>query len=143
MRIFLHELKEKTSLDFTYDYQEAIQSIVDMISIEPAKIHIDIKDHDNGYVLKMTLNVDMKLACSKTMKPVDYHMEVKEDVILGDGDEADFSLTDPIELSDIIFGYIISEKPYTIYHPDAKEILFEKEKSPHPAFADLDKLLKK
>ncbi len=143
MRIFLHDLKEKTSLDFTYDYQEAIQSIVDMISIEPAKIHIDIKDHDNGYVLKMTLNVDMKLACSKTMKPVDYHMEVKEDVILGDGDEADFSLTDPIELSDIIFGYIISEKPYTIYHPDAKEILFEKEKSPHPAFADLDKLLKK
>src|SRR5690554_4574164 len=101
MRIFLHDLKEKTSLDFTYDYQEAIQSIVDMISIEPAKIHIDIKDHDNGYVLKMTLNVDMKLACSKTMKPVDYHMEVKEDVILDDGDEADFSLTDPIELSDI------------------------------------------
>ena len=143
MRIFLHDLKEKTSLDFTYDYQEAIQSIVDMISIEPAKIHIDIKDHDNGYVLKMTLNVDMKLACSKTMKPVDYHMEIKEDVILGDGDEADFSLTDPIELSDIVFGYIISEKPYTIYHPDAKEILFEKEKSPHPAFADLDKLLKK
>jgi uncharacterized protein len=37
----------------------------------------------------------------------------------------------------------LSEKPYTIYHPDADKTLFEKEKSPHPAFADLDKIVKK
>jgi|SRR5690554_181036 len=143
MSIFLHELKEKTSLDLTYDYQKEIKDISDILSIKPATIHIDISHHDKTMILDMTLHVDMELACSKTMKPVPYHMDIKEEIVLGDDEDADFVLSDDFELSDIIFGYIISEKPYTIYHPDAKEILFEKEKSPHPAFADLDKLLKK
>lgn len=143
MKIFLHELKEKTSLDLTYDYQKEIEDIPDILSIKPATIHIDITHHDQTIFLDMSLNVDMELACSKTMEPVSYHMDIREEIVLGDDEDADFILSDEFELSDIIFGYIISEKPYTIYHPDAKEILFEKEKSPHPAFADLDKLLKK
>ncbi len=143
MRIFLHELKEKTSLDLTYDYQKEIEDIEDILSIKPAQIHIDIKHQEDIIILDMKLSVDMELACSKTLKPVPYHMDITEEIVLGDDEDADFILSDDFVLSDIIFGYIISEKPYTIYHPDAKEILFEKEKSPHPAFADLDKLLKK
>jgi len=143
MKIILHEIKEKASLDFTYDYQKEIDSIEDILSIKPAIIHVDVNFQDDTLILNIDVSVDMELACSKTLKPVQYHMDIKEEVIFGDHEEADFILTNEIELSDIIFGYIISEKPYTIYHPDAKELLFEKEKSPHPAFADLDKLLKK
>lgn len=143
MKILLHEIKEKASLDFTYDYQKEIEAIDDILSIKPAKIHMDIDDQEDTLILNIDVNVDMELACSKTLKPVEYHMDIKEEVIFGDQEDADFILTNEIDLSDIIFGYIISEKPYTIYHPDAKELLFEEEKSPHPAFADLDKLLKK
>lgn len=143
MKILLHEIKEKASLDFTYDYHKEIEHIEDILKIEPAIIHVDIFFDNESLVLNFNVKVDMELACSKTLKPVPYHMNISEKVIFGEHDEADFILTNEIELSDIIFGYIISEKPYTIYHPDAKELLFEKEKSPHPAFADLDKLLKK
>jgi len=107
------------------------------------RIDILISYLEEEIIFDLTVNVDLELACSKTLKPVPYHMEITEKVVFGESEDADFIITNPIELSDIIFGYIISEKPFTIYHPDAKEILFEKEKSPHPAFADLDKLLKK
>jgi uncharacterized protein len=143
MKIILHEIKEKASLDFTYDYHKEIEHIEDILSIKPANIHVDINFDDDSLILDFNVKVDMELACSKTLKPIPYHMDISENVIFGNQEDADFILTNEIELSDIIFGYIISEKPYTIYHPDAKELLFEEEKSPHPAFADLDKLLKK
>jgi DUF177 domain-containing protein len=143
MKILLKELKEKTSLDFTYDFQNEIKEINDILSIKPASIEIDVNIIEEEVVLDVNIEVDMVLACAKTLKPVDYHMDIKEEVIFGKDEDADFMLTEYIELSDIIFGYIISEKPYTIYHPDAKKISFEAEKSPHPAFAELDTLLKK
>jgi hypothetical protein len=89
-------------------------------------------------LITIKVDVQMELACSKTMKPVPYHMQFDADIVFGSSEDAEYPLTDPLELSDIIFGYIISEKPYTIYHPDAEKTSFDPEKSPHPAFADLD-----
>lgn len=139
MKMSLHELKEKTTLDFEFDFTSSLTSVPDMLSIQPAKIHLDwswVQDH-----LMMTLNLtcQMELACAKTLKPVPYAMDLNTEIIFGDIDDADYPLEDPIYISDIIFGYIVTEKPYTIYHPDAEKTTFEKEKSPHPAFADLDK----
>ena len=143
MKILLKELREKTSLDFVYDFQSEIIDINDILSIKPATIHIDVSVIEEEVILDLSVKVDMELACAKTLKPVFYSMDIKEEAILGKDQDADFLLTPKIDISDIVFGYILSEKPYTIYHPDAKELLFEDEKSPHPAFADLDMLLKK
>ncbi|MCD4826297.1 MAG: hypothetical protein K8Q99_00790 [Acholeplasmataceae bacterium] len=143
MKILLKELKEKTSLDFVYDFEHEIKEIDDILSIKPASIQIDVRHIEEEVILDFSVEVDMELACAKTLKPVSYHMDIHEEVIFGKDDDADFMLSEYIELTDIIFGYIISEKPYTIYHPDAKKISFEKEKTSHPAFAELDTLLKK
>ena len=143
MKILLKELKEKTSLEFVYDFKNEIKEIDDILSIKPASIKIDVTIIEKEVVLDFKLVVDMELACAKTLKPVAYHMDIEEEIIFGNDEDADFMLSEYIELSDILFGYIISEKPYTIYHPDAQETFFEKEKSPHPAFAELDKLFKK
>ena len=143
MKFPLHELKEKTSLDLTYDFSKEIEDVVDMLSIEPAHILCDLKFVSGELLMHITVEVNMELACSKTLKPVNYHMSFSDEIIFGNTKDADYPLSDPLELTDIIFGYIVSEKPYTIYHPDAKDVLFEKEKSPHPAFADLDKIVKK
>ena len=142
MNIFLHELKEKTSIEYTFDYQQKIGSVVDILSIEPAKVKGDVIFNQGELNLDLTVDVNMELACSKTLKPVFYHLTFDAYIVFGDGEDADFPLSDPIEISDIIFGYIVSEKPYTIYHPDADQTTFEKERSPHPAFADLDKTFK-
>ncbi|MBU1094477.1 MAG: hypothetical protein KKH01_08450 [Firmicutes bacterium] len=143
MKIALHELKEKTSIELTYDYSKEIENTLDILTIEPAKINCEFEFISGELFMKISVHVDMEMACSKTLKAVPYSMDFEDDILFGSSLESDYPLTDPLELTDIVFGYIISEKPYTIYHPDANEILFEKEKSPHPAFADLDKIVKK
>ena len=143
MKIALHELKEKTSIELNYDYSDEIKRTVDILSIQPAEISCEFNFESDELYMNISVSVDMELACSKTLKPVPYLLEFDADIIFGSSLAADYPLTDPLELTDIIFGYIVSEKPYTIYHPDAENILFEKEKSPHPAFADLDKNVKK
>ena len=143
MKFLLSDLKEKPSIEFTYDYNKDIQSIVDMLSIDPAKIEAKISYKSGVLILSITVDVNMELACSLTLKPVPYQMHLEDTIVFGDSDDSDYPLTETLELAEIIFGYIVSEKPYTIYHPDADQTLFEKEKSPHPAFADLDKIVKK
>ncbi|MDO9628514.1 MAG: hypothetical protein Q7I99_01325 [Acholeplasmataceae bacterium] len=143
MKYLIHDLKEKTSIDLVIDYSKMIIDNLEVISIEPAKIHAEIFFKYDELTLNLHVDVNMELACSKTLKPVPYEMSFDEVIIFGNTMDADFPLEDPLELEDIIFGYILSEKPYTIYHPDAINASFEKEKSPHPAFADLDKIVKK
>ncbi len=143
MKISIHELKDVTSIEFKADYSKQIESIVDFISIQPALIKGTLRMIDQELVCDVHVDVETVLACSKTLKPVNYSMNFDAEIIFGDSEDADYPLSETIDLFEIIFGYIISEKPYTIYHPDAIDTSFEKEKSPHPAFADLDKLLKK
>lgn len=139
MKMSLHELKEKISLDFEFDFTPYLTSVPDMLSIQPATIHLDWSWFDQHLIMNLKLSCDMELACSKTLLPVPYAMNLDTEIIFGDIDDADYPLEDPLMISDIIFGYMVTEKPYTIYHPDAEKTTFEKEKSPHPAFADLDK----
>lgn len=143
MKISLHELKEKTSMSFDVDYSQKIIGNPDILKIEPAKVSIDIRHIEQSLELDIHVDVDMDLACAKTLKPVPYHLSFDAEMLLGNDEDADFPLTDPIEISDLVYGYILSEKPYVIYHPDATHVSFEETKSPHPAFADLDKIVKK
>lgn len=143
MKISIHDIKDTTSIEFVYDYSKHIESIADFLSIKPAHIKGTIKKIEEELICDFRVDVDTVLACSKTLKPVQYTMGFDAEIIFGNSEDADYPMTETIDFAEIIFGYIMSEKPYTIYHPDASETSFEKEKSPHPAFADLDKLLKK
>ncbi len=143
MKLSLKELHDKPSISCIYDYHDAIENVEDMISIKPAHIDAEVSFHDNLLTMEVVIDVDMVLACAKTLKPVDYHLKAKETIIFGDDENADFVLEDPIPFSDIIFGYILSERPLIVYHPDAQKVTFKKKKSPHPAFADLEQFLKK
>lgn len=143
MTFSIHELKEAKKLEFTYDFSNHLINVPDMLSIEPANITSNNTWIDGDLIMDIHIDVKMTLACALTMKPVPYTMHMDAEIIFGESDNCDYKLTEPIELIDILFGYIVSEKPYTIYHPDADQTSFDKEKSPHPAFADLDKTYKK
>jgi len=116
MKKLFDEFRDEPSKDFVIDYNNEIKNIDDILKI---------------------------LACAKTLKPVEQSIHIKTSIVIADHEEADFMLDEDIELHDILFGTIIAEKPYVVYHPDAKELSFEEKKSPHPAFADLDKLFEK
>ncbi len=143
MKFTIHELKEKALLEFTHDYTNHLKNTVDILKIEPANIKCTNQWIENELYMKVQLDVNMDLACAITLKPVPYEMHLECEIVFGDSEDADFLLTDPLELTDILFGYIVSEKPYTIYHPDADKTSFDEKRSPHPAFADLDKTFKK
>lgn len=143
MKIALKDLRDKPSISIIHDYHDDIESIPDLIDIKPAHIKAESSFLDDMLTMSVEIEVDLVLACAKTLKPVDYHLKVNETIVFGEDENADFRLEDPMPFSDIIFGYILSEKPLVVYHPDAQNLAFNKTKSPHPAFADLDKFLKK
>jgi uncharacterized metal-binding protein YceD (DUF177 family) len=143
MKLSLNDLKEQTSINLTVDYSNYIKDFNDIKSIDLTLI-VGQSSYQLGE-LKLNLNIRTKLEllCSKTLKPVSYDMNFDTEIIFGESEESDYYLEEANNLTDIIFGYIISEKPYTIYHPDAKETSFDQERSAHPAFAELDKIYKK
>lgn len=143
MKLLLKELHDKPSITRTYDYHDAIENVPDLIDIKPAQVKADIFFHDDTLTMDVVIDVDLVLACAKTLKPVDYHLHANESIVFGNVEDADFILEDEIPFSDIIFGYILSEKPLVVYHPDAHNMAFKEKKSPHPAFAELDQFLKK
>jgi len=143
MKKLFDEFRDEPSKDFVIDYNNEIKNIDDILKIQPAHFHIDAFFENEDLILSVIGNVDLTLACAKTLKPVEQSIHIKTSIVIADHEEADFMLDEDIELHDILFGTIIAEKPYVVYHPDAKELSFEEKKSPHPAFADLDKLFEK
>eukprot|EP01156_Anaeramoeba_ignava_P021859 Anaeramoba_ignava/c19853_g1_i1.p3 GENE.c19853_g1_i1~~c19853_g1_i1.p3 ORF type:complete len:144 (+),score=17.91 c19853_g1_i1:2853-3284(+) len=143
MKLALKELHDKPSITRTYDYHDAIENVSDIIDIKPAHVNADIAFLNDQLTMDVKLDVELTLACAKTLKPVVYHMKANEKIVFGNDEDADFILEDPLPFQDIIFGYILSEKPLVVYHPDAQKLEFKRKKSPHPAFADLEQFLKK
>ncbi len=142
MKYLLHDLKETTSIDVTCDYRQYIGHVDDMLDIEPARIQGDLVPSDGRITAHLTVDVRLVLACAKTLKPVPHDLHFTAEIVFGDDLDVDYRLEDPLDLTDVIFGYIVSEKPYNVYHPDAKDVSFDQEKKPHPAFADLEKFIK-
>ena len=93
--------------------------VVDILDIKPFEVTYEIIQKHDQTILQVEGDVDLILACSKTLKPVDYDLSFKAEVTFGNLDECDFIYTNTINLNDILLGIIVSEKPYVIYHQDA------------------------
>lgn len=143
MKYLLHDLKETTSIDVTCDYRRHIKQVDDILDIEPARVQGDLVPSDRRITAHLTVDVRLVLACAKTLKPVPHDLHFVAEIVFGDDLDADYRLENLLDLTDVIFGYIVSEKPYNVYHQDARDAIFDQEKKPHPAFADLEKLMKK
>lgn len=92
--------------------------VIDILDIKPFELTYEIIQKHDYTVLQVEADVLLELACSKTLKPVDYAMTIQTDVTFGDGDDCDFVFSKNVDLNDIVLGIIVSEKPYVIYHKD-------------------------
>ena len=95
--------------------------VIDILNIPTFKLNYDIIEKSNYIQLSVQANIQLDLACSKTLKPVPYEMDIDTDITFGDLDECDFIFSKTINMNDIVLGIIVSEKPYIIYHKDALE----------------------
>jgi uncharacterized metal-binding protein YceD (DUF177 family) len=143
MKFFLSDLKEKTSIDLTYDYTAQIEKVDDIIRIKPAFIKGDLVYEDDRVLAHINVDVMLELACAITLKPVSHHLVFDADIIFGLDTNSDFLLENPLDLKDVIFGYIVSEKPYKVVHEEADPKAYEEERTINQAFAELADLIKK
>lgn len=90
---------------------------------------------DNLFI-DLNIKADLTLASTRTLEPVEYLLKFPLNLIMGEHKEADFVLENKIDLSEIIFGHIILEKPQSIYN-DEEEVYVDKSKKVNPFFEDL------
>jgi uncharacterized protein len=143
MKYNINNLKDTKMIDETIDFKNYIQQQEDLLDIEPTHITGTLNTKGAYIVASINIKTVLVMACAKTLKPVNVPLDFDAELIFGSGDDAEYPITHPLELTDIIFGQILSEKPYTVYHLDAQNISFEEKKGPHPAFEGLDKSNKK
>ncbi|MGA0351782.1 MAG: hypothetical protein ACO3MF_03440 [Acholeplasmataceae bacterium] len=134
MKIFLQATQEPKTSTLTID----VSHIEDMIHIKPFELTYEIIARSSYYDLIFDADIDLTLACAKTLKPVPYQMHLHATISFGNLDEADFEITKEIELDQLVLGEIMAEKPVLVYHHDANNIKFEKEKNPSPFEALLE-----
>ena len=128
MKIMMQTTKEPISVDLKIN----VEHIEDVIDIAAFKLTYDIRQRDAYLDLKLSAHINLTLACAKTLKPVQYPMELETTIVFGHIDEADFEMTKDVELDQLVLGEIMAEKPVVVYHEDAEKIRFEKEKNPSP-----------
>lgn len=131
-------IKDKLNIDIRYDFNKYIKDKSDIIKFNDCHI-IGILEYETNEVLVASLKVDcdMILASSRSLEPVNYKLEFNLELIFGNVEEADFVLSDTINLTEIIYGHILSEKPPTIYLEDEVEATIEEKKKINPAFSEL------
>lgn len=128
MKIFLQPTTEPLKVTLTLD----VRHIEDVIDIKPFELTYEIKNRDTYIDFIFEAQVHLTLACAKTLKPVSYDMSLQSTIVFGHIDEADFEWTREIDINLFVLGEIMSLKPVAVYHQDAKEMTFEKEKNPSP-----------
>jgi uncharacterized metal-binding protein YceD (DUF177 family) len=137
MNIRLEQMDQPKQVTLTYDVS-TIQAI-DVIDIQPVNVTYEVLDQQTITTLRLHIQAPLVLACAKTLKPVHYFIETDEDVTFGDIDDADFIYEPHVDLSAIVLGIIMSEKPFAVYHDDADQVEFIEEKGPSPFEALLKK----
>ena len=140
MKWILADLKEETKISLTFDYKEKSKEIQDILDISDTRVSGTLKKLSDSKV-RVLLNVDtsLTLACARSLKEVTYPMNFDIDLILGSETDSDYPLENEIDLFDIVFGNIVAEKPYTIFHPSTSEEDFKEENERFNPFSDLDK----
>lgn len=133
MIIYPNLIESSLNIDEKIDFKDKIKDNNDIIDIKECFVLGTAKWELDNLIVDLTVDCLLVLASTRTLKPIEYRLTFPLNLIFGDHEEADFVLSNEIELGEIIYGHILLEKPLTIYNED-EELLVEEEKPIHPAF---------
>lgn len=117
------------------EFVEHVEGKNDIISFKECNVKGTIIKEYGLLTTNLDVVCDMVLSSTRTLKPIEYHLEFNLDLIFGESKDADYALSDEIDFSKIIYGHILVEKPLTIYNDD--ETPLENKKAINPAFESL------
>ena len=137
----VNNLETVTPINEEVKLNDLLNKESDILKVNHCLVTGVVKKEGKNVVFDININANLDLACSLTLKPVPYDLIFDAEIIFSDDIELqDFVLENPIDLRPYILAYIITEKPITIYHPDADQAEFEKKEEAHSAFASLKDL---
>lgn len=139
MTIYPSLIESVLNINEKINFNHKIKDRNDIIEIKDSNIIGVAKWQDKNLLIDLNIDVELTLASTRTLKPIKHQLKFPLNLIFGEHEEADFVLTNEIELDEIIFGHIILEKPLSIYNED-EELLVKNEKTVHPAFEKLKDL---
>lgn len=136
MEIFVSLIDGVKVVNETIDFSKEILGSSDIISISPCIITGELEMKNEQLYAYLKVNVDLVIASSRSLKPVDHKLNFDLDLVFGTGSDSDYPLENKINFDEIIYGHILLEKPLSIYLEDEPPI--EKPKVTNPAFKDLE-----
>lgn len=139
MTIYPNLIENVLNINEKINFKHKLKDRNDIIEIEDSFVVGLVKWQDKNLLINLNVDVLLTLASTRTLKPIKHHLKFPINLIFGDHEEADFIITEEIQLDEIIFGHIILEKPLSIYNED-EELLVKNEKNVHPAFEKLKDL---
>lgn len=143
MILKLQELLPITSINFQPDLTNLITGDTDLLALE--NITVDGEAYYDNVVL--TLNVvikaDITQACSITLKPVIYPVEISSQLFFGNDEDSDYPLENELDLLPFIYAELYAAKQYRVFHETADHSLYEETEKVQKPFANLEAILKK
>lgn len=137
MKIYTSQIDGIKKIDKFFDFSNLIDKNNDILEIGECHVTGSIIPGYEELDLNIDINVDLVLASSRSLKPVNHHLSFNLVLNFGNGKEADFVLSNEIDLEEIVFAHILLEKPLTIFLPDEKPNDEEEKKGINPAFKEL------
>lgn len=112
--------------DLSFDFTSLAEGVEDIISIDIVKVTgVIIKIENDTFQIKYHIEAPLVLQCALTLEPVDYLFSEDYDDIFSkiEGDEVFLIENNTIDLYEAVWSNIIIDKPLTVHHPNAYEIL--------------------
>lgn len=142
MKWSLFELEKINQINETIARYDVPEGYSDVDSISNIQVSGPVIHENSEVHILLNVKAELIMLCAFTLKEVEVMLNFQLDLIFGNSVDADYELTNPLELDDIVLGNILTEKPYRVFHKTADRSLFEPKPEVHPAFAELDELLK-
>lgn len=143
MKIDVKLIKTDVFINESVELSHLIKENHDILDILETNVMGKLSLHND--ILKFDGEVSSKLVltCAKTLKPVNYDLVFPLELRFSNDELGDYPLDAVIDFSEIIYANIVVEKPYVVYHEDSLNEVVEEKREVHPAFMDLEDLIKK
>ena len=114
------------NFDLSLDFSELAKDVDDIMSIDMVKVTGTITKIENDtFRIIYHIEAPLVLQCALTLEPVEYSFVADYDDIFSKTESDDVFVIEnnTIDLYEAVWSNIIIDKPLTVHHPNAYEIL--------------------
>jgi uncharacterized protein len=114
------ELNPTGKIEYDVELNKYLAKTIDVLAFNEVKACIDYKKNGQVLELVMKVNCNLDLMCDVTGLKVETKFDFIVELLFGSTLECDYPITSEIDLDELVFAYVISEKPFVVYHPSVK-----------------------